>query len=64
MQLYVHTHQINPNPTLINPTQPIRLELCRTSVLEISLARPQTPPSHEASGGSALQFGIVLLVDI
>ena len=26
-QLYVHTRQINPNPTLINPTQPIRLEL-------------------------------------
>ena len=26
-QLYVHICQINPNPTLLNPTQPIRLEL-------------------------------------
>ena len=26
-QLYVHIYQFNPNPILINPTQPIRLEL-------------------------------------
>ena len=24
---YMHTRQINPNPTVTNPTQPIRLEL-------------------------------------